>query len=481
MKIRFSRDMKLHHIFCMFIFLSFSLMSKGQSLDDAKNWFLEGKYAEALPVFQTEYINSPDDAALNQWLGVSLLETGSLTESEKYLSFASQKNIPEAYIYLGELYSKMYRFEDAEKEFAKYQRAKRRDNAALAKLAEKREYADRLKRSISRTEDIQIIDSLVVSKSDFLSAYKLSRSAGSLHRANEFLTNRALSDQVLFQNERKDKIYFSQGDSLFGFNLYSMEKLLDTFGNEKKLSESINQNGDQAFPFVMPDGVTIYFASTGHGSLGGYDLLVTRYNIANDSYLNPNHLNMPFNSPFNDYMLAIDEEKGIGWFASDRFQATDSVCVYTFIPSGEVVVLETDDEGYLAQRAKISSISDTWREGSDYSGLLNKAARVTSWDNTPERDFTFVINDKHTYYRLSDFRNGTAKELFSEAINLQNRLNGVEKELSENRNRIAQAGAQNSTLNDSVLSLEKQAESLFRKIENLKVRARNEEIRNNYQ
>jgi len=50
-------------------------------------------------------------------------------------------------------------------------------------------------------------------------------------------------------------------------------------------------------PFVMSDGLTLYFASTDHQSFGGYDLYVTRYNLATDSYLVPNQLNMPFNSP----------------------------------------------------------------------------------------------------------------------------------------------------------------------------------------
>lgn len=149
-------------------------------------------------------------------------------------------------------------------------------------------------------------------------------------------------------NERQDKIYYSQGNADTGFDLFTMDKLLDSFGNEKKLPASVNMAGDQAFPFVLSDGLTLYFASTGDQSLGGYDLYVTRYNISTDAYLASNQLNMPFNSPFNDYMMAIDEEKGIGWFASDRYQQADSVCVYTFIPNAQVIMVESEDPHYLA-------------------------------------------------------------------------------------------------------------------------------------
>ena len=69
-----------------------------QTLDDAKAWYLEGKYSEALPIFKAEYQVNPKDAPVNQWLGVSLYKTGSITEAEQYLKFASDRKIPEAYM-----------------------------------------------------------------------------------------------------------------------------------------------------------------------------------------------------------------------------------------------------------------------------------------------------------------------------------------------------------------------------------------------
>lgn len=470
--------MKIYHILYALIFALVPQFLQGQSLDDAKNWYLEGRYVEALPIFRAEYENNPTDAPLNQWLGVSLYETGQLKESEKYLAFASQKNIPEAYLYLGELYAKMYRFAEAEKEFERYQRAKRRDKDALTKLDEKRDYAARLQRVVSRTENVQIIDSLVVSKTNFLSAYNVSASAGTLMPMNEFFKNRDNGNQTLYMNERKDKIYYSQGDAFLGSDLYTMEKLLDNFGNEKKLSDAINTAGSQAYPFVMTDGLTIYFASTGHNSFGGYDLFVTRYNLASDSYLTPNQLNSPFNSPFNDYLMVIDEEKGIGWFASDRFQPADSVCVYTFIPNPKVTLVESDDDNYLANRALISSISDTWEEGKDYTSLRARARQRVATRDHAQGDFTFVINDKATYRSLTDFKSAQARNLFSNAMELEKQLKQLTEELSDMRNRFAEGGSGNASLRASILDLEQRTESIYRETEKLKTQARNEEIRN---
>jgi len=159
---------------------------QAQTLEDAKALYLEGRYAEALPLFQQEYQNDPNNCIYQSVVGVSLYETGRILEAEKYLSFAAQKKIPESYLYLGELYAKMYRFEDAEAEFEKYQRANRKNKEALDKLTQRREYAEKLQRAVNRTEDIQVIDSLVVPKLKFLSAYNLSKSSGSLLPINEF-------------------------------------------------------------------------------------------------------------------------------------------------------------------------------------------------------------------------------------------------------------------------------------------------------
>jgi hypothetical protein len=452
---------------------------QGQTLEDARSWYLNGRYADALHIFQEEYSKDPTNPALNQWLGVSLLKTGKLTEAVKYLTFADEKKIPDATLYLGELYSKLYRFDDAEKAYEKYQKVQRRNKDALARLELFREESAQLQRRVLRTEDVQIIDSLVLPKKEFLEAYNLGKSSGSLQTLQEFFKDSNITDQTLYINGRGDKIYYSKGDESTGIDLYTMDKLLDRFGNEKKLPASINEEGNQAYPFVMNDGLTIYFASTGHGSLGGYDLFVTRYNLSSDSYLTPNQLNMPFNSFFNDYLMVIDEEKGVGWFASDRFQPADSVCVYTFIPNTQVTLLENDDLTYMSNRARISAIADTWRPGVDYSSLIETARQKIESLEKPDMDFTFVINDQFTYHTLNDFKTPEARQTFSQALTLENQWEELQQSLSQERDQFAKDNNQEA-LRTSILSKEKESDRLYREIQRLKRAARNEEIRANY-
>ena len=346
-------------------------------------------------------------------------------------------------------------------------------------LEVEREYADRLKRMVSRTEDIQIIDSIVVPKKEFLSAYNLSATGGSLQWARDFFDDGWNDDEsVVFMNERETKVYFSRYASERGNTLYTMEKMLDNFGNEKMIGSPISDANDQAYPFIMSDGLTIYFASKGHESLGGYDLFISRYNLNSNRYLTPNQLNMPFNSPFNDYMLVIDEQKGLGWFASDRYQPENSVCIYTFIPNQEVRLVMTEEEDSLASRAIISSIKDTWRENADYSGLLNKASMNSATDETKKQDFLFVINDDYTYHQLSDFNSFSARELFMRVMEAEKKLKEAKKELELKRVQYSAATSINkSSLATEILQLEKLIEELYDQWKVTRVMTRNEEIR----
>ncbi len=385
----------------------------------------------------------------------------------------------DATLYLGRLYAMQYDFANAEKEFKLYERAMRRNKEALAELEQEREYANLLQRLLSRTEDIQIIDSVVVSKNDFLSAYNLSANGGSLQWTHDFFNEeRNEESAVVFMNERETKVYFSRPATEQGNTLYTMEKMLDNFGGEKMLPSPINTRQDQAYPFIMSDGLTIYFASKGHESIGGYDIFASRYNFYSNTYLTPNQMNMPFNSPFNDYMMVIDEQKGVGWFASDRYQPEDKVCVYTFIPNQEVRLVNTEDADSLANRAKISNIKDSWREGVDYANLLEKASTIKTISDNKQQDFEFVINDDYTYYHLTDFKSFTARELFTNAIEAERKLEVAKKQLEIKRAEYA-AAAENDrlSLTTEILQMERTISELFDQWRVTKVMARNEEIK----
>lgn len=453
-----------------------------QTLNEAKELYLQGEYAKALPIFEAEYNAKPDDANLNQWYGVCLLQTGkNLPKAEECLLVASKKRIQESFLYLGQLYGQEYRFAESDEAFGKYEASlKKKDDAAREKLEEKRKVMLRIRRMASNTEDVQIIDSIIIDKQKFLSAYKLSLSSGKLDYFDKLFTTNKHVDATAYTNEKGTKMYYAKPEKDYTLALYSKEKLLDDFGNEKKLSaNNFGLSGDMNYPYMMADGVTIYFAAKDEDSLGGYDLFVSRYNMNNDTYLAPERLNMPFNSLYNDYMMAVDEEKGVGWFASDRYMPNGKVCVYTFVPNKVVKIIQSDDENYLARRARISSIKDTWVAGQNYTSLISSARKEPVVKTEVKHDFEFVIDDSRTYYKLADFKSRAAQTTFSRAIQLQKEFNDLSVKLDKQRSDYSSASQDGKRrMSSEIYNLEKRVEQLRTEIPEMEIQARNQEINN---
>ncbi|GHT84405.1 hypothetical protein FACS18947_1820 [Bacteroidia bacterium] len=330
--------------------------------------------------------------------------------------------------------------------------------------------AEKAARMVSRCENIQIIDSLIVNKNDFLSAYLMGEEAGALEKT---------VNSVIHKNQLQDRRYFGKRNENGRFRLNTQIRIQDDWSEERVLNLPADTLGDDNFPFVMPDGMTVYYASTGNESIGGYDIFVSRYNRNNNTYLAPNQMGMPFNSIYNDYMLAIDEVNDIGYFATDRFQPEDRVIVYTFIPNEEFYAIESEDEQTLIERAKISSIRNTWVEGIDYQANLEKIkTNIDKYRQKIKKDFTFVINDNIVYYTLTDFDSDAAKKSFLQTKDLEGKIVALEMQLDVRRQEYAAGNtSKKQSMTASILANEKRLEDLYKEQKKAVTDTRNLEIK----
>ena len=112
---------------------------------------------------------------------------------------------------------------------------------------------------------------------------------------------------TVYETELGNKIYYSELQKDSTLNILSRNKMMDEWGKGNMLPGSINESMNANYPYVLADGITIYYAADGPASMGNYDIFVTRYNMNTDTYLAPENVGMPFNSPYNDYMYVIDE------------------------------------------------------------------------------------------------------------------------------------------------------------------------------
>ncbi len=78
----------------------------------------------------------------------------------------------------------------------------------------------------------------------------------------------------------------------------------------------LNTQSDELGPAFTPDGRGLYFYSDREGSLGGYDIWLTKRQ--GDRWGEPEHLGTELNSPYNDYGPAVTPDGERLYFASNR-------------------------------------------------------------------------------------------------------------------------------------------------------------------
>ncbi|MDR3260985.1 MAG: tetratricopeptide repeat protein [Tannerella sp.] len=460
----------------MFMFICLSFGGYAQSLDQAKKLYNEGRYEEAKPAFERLVNQSPSNSSYNLWYGVCCFETGDWTTAEKHLLVARDRKVAEANRYLADIYTSAYRFEEAVGMWEDYIElmTKKKENTETSET--QLEQVEKLQRMKEKTEDVQIIDSVVVNKDQLLSVYFLSEDCGALETYGDHFQSADPVASTVYVNPKRDQAYYAHPSAEGRYTLYTHFRLMDQWTDEKPVFPS--DSAENNYPFILGDGMTLYFASKGNGSIGGYDLFVTRYNINSNAYLAPEQMGMPFNSPANDYLMVIDEVKGVGWFVSDRNQPEGKACIYLFIPDESRKRIEGNEDGeWLRKRAMLSSIKDTWVNSPDYSGLIRLAQTgASSTEKKAERDFVFVVNDRSTYYTWSEFRSAEAKAFYEKATGLKKQMAAVESKLNEARGLYA-TGNQSvrDRLSPAILQAEKEWETLFRQVNEWEKKARNTE------
>lgn len=340
-----------------------------------------------------------------------------------------------------------------------------------------------VERMTANSAVLTIIDSIVVNKRDFLQQYILNPEAGRIDSYQAYYKTKRQPNSYVYVNQLGNRCYLSQENNEGNIRLYTSERIGNKWTRPTKLHGINDKRSYQQmnYPFMMGDGETLYFSAKGDDSLGGYDIYTSSFDKDTGHFLAPVNMGMPFNSDANDYMLAIDEYSSIGYFASDRNQPKDTVCIYIFIPYEVRKVYDPKDHTpeEIAAFARISSIRETWRDQEVVS--MGQARLQMTRDRKRQQvkghDFIFIINDELTYYHLSDFCEKSNVKRYHELANLRARYQKLANTLNRARDYYITASAdERQELSDEILTSEKKLQDIEASIRNTEKLIRNSEI-----
>ena len=351
------------------------------------------------------------------------------------------------------------------------QKRKRNTKPKPAPVVEEPQEDPRITNMREMTQQIIIVDSIVVNKDQFLASIRLSSECGQLMNTGAFFRNQLQG--TLYLNEMGNKVYFSQPDG-HQQQLYTSDKLGNEWSKPQPL-QGLSEGIDEAsYPFMLTDGLTFYFAGKGEESIGGYDIFMTRYDSRSGSFLKPENIGMPFNSEANDYMYSIDEANRIGYFVSDRRQPEGKVCIYIFIPSDTRKTYDNSKytEEQIRNFADIASIADTWGNGTERKAALDRIKSKYATHDVPGQ----MVSTGDAASAV-EFHSKEANSLYQKLLKEQNALDIVNSNLDLLRQKYHKANAsERNSMKNEILKLEEQALQLNASVKQLTKATRNAEI-----
>lgn len=413
-------------------------------------------------------------------MGASLFSTTALAQQKTATTPVAAPSVHEL--------MEQYRWSEArtalESNLANLKRTKKPTTQVEADLR----LVQRAQQMMEGTENVVFIDSLVVSRDAFLQAFPLSSDCGKVGRLGDLMkgvpADSPAATITAYRNQLADIILYHTTDSTGVSKLCASSLIAGEWTAPTLLPGLCELEGQQGYPFVMQDGLTLYFAAQTAEGLGGYDIYVTRYNAESKSYVHPENIGMPFNSPANDYMYVVDELSNVGWFVTDRRQPADKVCIYFFQPNTmrETFTIAPDDalgQERLRRAARIMSIAETQTDA-ELVADARKRLRETPQANgdNDETAPRFVINDKKVYTSLQQFKSATARRIAEQWQNEHARLVKLEQLLESSRKTLAATPKEkrSEASNAAILKLEQDCTALAQQVQTLEKNMRSAEL-----
>jgi len=98
-------------------------------------------------------------------------------------------------------------------------------------------------------------------------------------------------------------------------DIYVSKKLANGgWGSLENLGAPINTKYEEDAPFITPDGKTMYFASKGHNSMGGFDIFKSEK--VGDKWSEPVNMGRPFNTPGEDIYFVLSNKGDCAYYSS---------------------------------------------------------------------------------------------------------------------------------------------------------------------
>lgn len=163
------------------------------------------------------------------------------------------------------------------------------------------------------------------------------------------------------------------------------------------LGAVLNSAYNEDYPFLDRDGKTLYFASQGHNSIGGYDIFKSVFNFNTGQWSAPENLGIPLNTPDDDLLYVP---------GSDGVTAVYTTADFTDNTHTEIRTIHLDDQRnpFATIRGTYYSIDQPMRRDARVIVLRAADRSVVTTVRTDPRtgDYELVLPGGESYWLVID-------------------------------------------------------------------------------
>lgn len=179
------------------------------------------------------------------------------------------------------------------------------------------------------------------------------------------------------------------------------ENVSEPFGRPFNLGEKVNTAGDEMYPFLRYD-TTLYFASNGHGGMGGLDIFVTSMDTAGN-WGEPRNLKSPINSTGDDFAIMFHPREERGFVSSNRGNTRGIDNIYYFEEPPVLFTFSgTVKDAKTKQFVSNASVRMIGSDGSNNMTRTNDKGYFNFSESQMNKNTTYDITiDKDNYFTFS--------------------------------------------------------------------------------
>jgi len=338
----------------------------------AQSSFEKGDYETAYRDYLVLLKRYPKDGLFNYYTGICLLkEHKNLSSAIEYLEYASTKTMvpSDVLYYLGQAYRRNYQFAESARAFHKFAGAAGKSEVKDLVPGHEAELSGNAMDLTLQYNPFEVYESSLFTFADSNYIREIKNEGGRL----------SVKPEDLFtKNEKKGELtnyYFRPRNLVKGQYVYfsgygrSKKDGADLFRSKRTIRngwsppeavDKLNTEFDEIMPYYDPVSNDLYFASTGHNSMGGFDVFKSHYDQERDNWSDPINMGFPVNSPENEYLVMPGPDLGTLLLITDR-QGLDSMMIVYILqmkePKKSLASASTQDIKRIGNLGGIESIN----------------------------------------------------------------------------------------------------------------------------